>query len=75
MQFYMDNASAIKIAHNQSKTHLRKHNDVRHYHLVHHVRAASINLQHTSRKTIRADILTKYIAPAYFRTASADLIR
>lgn len=38
VQFKTDNCSAIKIADHKSKTHLRKHIDICHHHLAHHIR-------------------------------------
>lgn len=72
--FTMDNASAIKIARHKSNTHLRKHIDVWHHHMVHHVQIESIELTHIASKDNKAHILTKPIAPAHFREGSADLV-
>lgn len=72
--FFMDNISTIKMSQHESKTHLRKHIDIRHHYPVHHVCTSSIRLQHTSSKTNYADIFTKSIAPSYFKAAAAAIV-
>lgn len=71
---YIENASEINIAQKQSNMLLRKHIDVFHNQLVHQARTKSIHIQHNSSKNNQADIITKAIASAQFRTASAELI-
>lgn len=54
----MYNGSAIKIAQHKLKTELRKHIDVRHDHLVYHVRKQSIRLSHIASNHNEGYILT-----------------
>lgn len=73
--FYMDSSTAVKIAQHTSKTQLRKHIDVRHHHLVHHVKQKIITLLHISSQHNRFDIMTKPIQRAQFQTAAAVLVQ
>ena len=65
---YMDNAGAIITAKTDHPTPKSKHIDVKYYYLKEQVARKRINIQHTPSNTNAADILTKALKPAQFRT-------
>lgn len=74
IQFYMENASAIKIRQQKYKITLGKHIDVQLHHIVHHLKTASIHFQQTPRTENQAGIFTKAIRKAHFKTGPAKIV-
>lgn len=69
-----DSLPAIKVANHEGKTRRRKHIDVKHHHLAHHVDKRNIQLQHIQSDTNPADAMTKPLGPQAFSQHMTKMI-
>lgn len=72
---HVDNQSAIKVAHNQSKTKHWKHIDIREHHLAHHQHHNSINLRDIPSDRNLADALSKSLYTTAFNPLNLQLFQ
>lgn len=70
-----DSLSAIKVANHEGKTKRRKHIDVKHYHLTHHIDEEKIKLEHMKGELNPADSMTKPLGPQAFTKHMTQMIK
>jgi hypothetical protein len=73
LKLYCNNEPAVLYAHNNKKTKVAKHINIRFYAVKGKIQDQTISLEHISTKKMIADPLTKDLPPSVFREHLAGL--
>jgi hypothetical protein len=73
LKLYCDNEPAVLYAHNNKKTKVVKHINVRFYVVKEKIQEQTISLEHISTKKMIADPLTNGLSPSVFREHLAGI--
>jgi hypothetical protein len=73
LKLYCDNEPTVLYAHNNKKTKVAKHINVRFYVVKEKMQYQTINLEHISTKKVIVDPLTKGLPLSVFREHLADM--
>jgi hypothetical protein len=73
LKLYCDNEPTVLYAHNNKKTKVAKHINVRFYVVKEKIQYQTINLEHISTKKVIVDPLTKGLPLSVFREHLADM--
>jgi hypothetical protein len=73
LKLYSDNEPAVLYTHNNKKTKVVKHINIRFYVVKEKIQDQTISLEHISTKKMIADPLTKGLPPSVFREHLAGM--